>query len=178
MNLVLVSVTQTRENFLRISKELEQLKKELDEIQKTYSEKFQEEVAEIQAEESLQPKNSEPDVITSTDVDIQNLVKKIAQKCHPDKTSNAELNSLLVDALEAKDSNPAKVIEIYEMLFSTKVAVSEDIYIKKLRELEQLKSSQMYRVLMAHKQKEKIKAKMIFLELLHNKLTRLRNRKK
>lgn len=64
------------------------------------------------------------------------------------------------------------------MLFSTKVAVSEDIYIKKLRELEQLKSSQMYRVLMAHKQKEKIKAKMIFLELLHNKLTRLRNRKK
>lgn len=76
MNLVLVSVTQTRENFLRISKELEQLKQELNEIQKTYSEKFQEEVAEIQAEESMQPKNSEPDVITSTDVDIQNLVKK------------------------------------------------------------------------------------------------------
>jgi hypothetical protein len=171
---------QRRENFLKITRELDALKIELNEIQIIYSNKFPEEIQEIQELERgvKNEQHEEYNRQSELNVDIQHLIKKIAQRCHPDKTDDKELNTLLIEALEAKDRNPEKVILIYEKLFNVKLNIEDDLYERKEKELKNLKSTQMYRLLQLHKQNEKIKAKMTFLEILNNKATRLKNQRR
>lgn len=170
-----------RADFDKIVTELKTLKVELEAIQEEYSSKFPEEIDDIRREEmaSGRPQNDTVSCAPkSEDVNISQLIKKIAQVCHPDKTSDATLNAMLVDALEARDRNPEVVIAIYERLFNTTLNIDDDIYNRTVAELHRLKASNMYRVLQFHKQQDKIRAKMTFLEILHNKLTNLRNLKK